>query len=518
MAAPVALRLAGRFLGNAISESFAFAAGVAIGPALGPATQVLRNTMNAAYPFVPPGPGTLAEGVAQGQIAHDVASGLARQHGISAENFDRLVEIANTGPGAGLAFESWRRGVLDEAGFRRAVQRLGLEAEWIEALVKLHDVLLSPAELANARQQGFVTDARQLSESEMQGLTAERAEILYQLAGLPPGPATAQEALNRGLIDQATFAQMIREGHTKTKYTDLLEKLRQPRLSAAEYASAALRTWVTKQEMYDGGAQWGYTPQQMDLLFLNRGRPASPTQMWRAWARKAKGPRGVATDYQDHAKAIAISDIRPEYAELLWEIRFNYPPLFQLSRLVEGGVVDAATAATWAEYNLYAPEVVAALKAFWGGAGTGQATKQATAATLRSEYEGYLLTEQELRTALAALGFAPAEVDREVHLGDAARVKAYRDKALEAAHKSYIASQATADVVTNTLRALHIDQAAIPELLAIWDLEKAITRKTLTAAQIRAAYRKGTITQAEATADLEEHGYSASDAATFLAS
>src|SRR5205814_2025236 len=144
----------------------------------------------------------------------------------------------------------------------------------------LHDVLLTPAELANARQQGFVSPERQRSEAALQGVDGERADIQFETVGLPPGPATAQAAANRGLIDRATFDEMIREGHTKTKYTELEWQLRQPVLTAAEYAGLRLRGWITKAEAEAGGALTGYSPEQMEQLFLNRGRPATTHQVW----------------------------------------------------------------------------------------------------------------------------------------------------------------------------------------------------------------------------------------------
>jgi len=43
-------------------------------------------------------------------------------------------------------------------------------------------------------------------------------------------------------------------------------------------------------------------------------------------------------------------------------------------------------------------------------------------------------------------------------------------------------------------------------------------KKQLTAAQIKAAYKKTILSLAQALSDLEERGYSAADAATYLAS
>jgi hypothetical protein len=432
-----------------------------------------------------------------------------------------MVDIANSGPGAAAALQLRRRGLIDDAGLTRALRREGLEDEWLGPLRQLTQVLLSPAELANARQQGFISPDRQHAESAEHGIDAERSEVLFELAGLPPGAATAQEAANRGLVDRPTFDQMIREGHTKTKYTELLWSLRRAVLSPAEAASARLRTWITAEESYAIGANHGYSREQMDLLFLNRGRPASPAQMWRAWARKITGPRGVPTTFEDHAKAIAISDIRPEYAELLWGIRYQYPTLFQLGRLVQSGAINPATAAQWAEWNLYGPEVVTALTAYWqgiyapGGA-TGAQLKRLTETELRAEYEGGFLTAAELSAALEKLGYTAAQATMLQHLGDAARVKAYRDKVLGALHKAYVEHSIDDAQATATMTQLPIGGEAQADLLRVWRLERDFARTALTAAQVKRAYRKGLLSRTDATIELEDRGYSASDAGIYL--
>ena len=59
---------------------------------------------------------------------------------------------------------------------------------------------------------------------------------------------------------------------------------------------------------------------------------------------------------------------------------------------------------------------------------------------------------------------------------------------------------------------------AIDRIMPLWVLERDATKKELMAAQIRAAYRKTLISLPDAIADLEERGYSATDAATYLAS
>jgi len=251
--------LGNKFFGNTISTAAGFAAGGATSRTLDPLLQNVANDTWELHAVVPPDAYALAEGVAQHQVDPTQAKKWAAQQGIGADQFKALVDIANTGPALGYAYEAWRRGELTDAQFVTALQRQGLEATWTKALQSLKEVLLSPAELANARQQGHIDQSRQHTEAAMQGVDAERAEIQFETVGLPPPQGEAQRLRNRGLIDDNTFAQMIREGHTKSKYIDVLNQAREAVLTATDYVAARVRGWIQDGDMYAGGALTGHT-------------------------------------------------------------------------------------------------------------------------------------------------------------------------------------------------------------------------------------------------------------------
>jgi hypothetical protein len=421
----------------------------------------------------------LANGVAQGQVPRGWAEDEALNTGVNGERFGRLVNVFDQGPGAAYAFQLWRRDLIGETAFRRALKREAWEEEWIDAIVGLKQALLSPAELANARQQGFIDAARQKDEAALQGIDAERAEIQFELSGLPPGVDVAQRAAVRGLIERPLFDQIVREGHTKTKYTGLLWEMRHPVLSAAEYATLHLKGWISVDQMYEGGALTGHTREQMDELFLARGRPAAPGQMQTAWARGVDGPDGRPMDQAQFEKGIRESDIRPEWASMLWGIRFAYPPLFQINRLVQANAIDADTALDWAHKDRYAPEVLEALGTYWRGGATAGADANVGKA------------QTQLWTRL---------------------------------HRSYIAGETDTNEAKDVLAQLGVAADAQDEILALWLVERSLAVKQLTAAQVKKAWLNAVTnpatgapwTREDATTRLIQMGYTYNDAATFL--
>lgn len=498
-------------------------------------------------------PGTAARLVAQGFVELDKAEAEAARSGYNANRLTALVHLAQTAPGVAEALTLYRRAEIDQAELHHAFAKAELERSWWPGLEALAATLLSPAEIANAIQQGHVPnqdvlpdpgtvappppgykqatapdgdpptdipltqiDLDGVKQAEGAGLDFEQLQVLANLAGLPPGPEALLTMLNRGILTDEAVDSGIREGHMKTKWLQAFKRMRWAVLSPQEAASARLRTWITKAEAEEIGALHGYSPDQMELMFLNRGRPATPRQLWLGWARKVIGPRGVLTEYEDHAKAIAISDIRPEYAELLWNIRFNYPPLFQLNRLVQAGAIDADTAALWASYNLEAPEVIDALTVYWKQQHnvTG---KEATKAELSDEYEGGYISEAEFRAALANLGYAGAAQEVEVQLGNARRLKKWRESAVTAIGKSYLAHAIDGTAALSELAEANVTGQAAELQVKWWDLERRVTVRELTDAQLVKAYGKRIITEAVALERLQELGLSADDAQIRLA-
>src|SRR5205823_9068207 len=120
----------------------------------------------------------------------------------------------------------------------------------------------------------------------------------------------------------------------------------------------------------------------------------------------------------------------------------------------------------------------------WAGAATG-AGKQETKAELADEYEGGYITEAEYRAALAELGFVGHPQDLLVHLGDARRVKRYREKAVDAIAAAYTNFKVDDTRASSELAELNITGPARELLLAVWRKQRLDTIRLLTPAQIK---------------------------------
>lgn len=504
-----------RFFGNAASNSAGFAIGAAVHPTLSPITQELANETWERYPNVPLDPLVLADGVATGEIPYAWAEAEARRTGTNKDRFARLVEVADQGPGVASAFELWRRGIIAEAGFRRALKRGGLEDEWIDDLVKIKQRLLSPEILANARQQGFVDEPRQKQESALQGTPDDAAEILFQLSGNPPGPETLQRAVNRGLMDQDGFDQGIREGRTKTKYTELLWLMRKPVLSAVEYAGLWLRGWITEAEAKQGGALTGYDEAQMDLIYLNRGRPATSRQVHIGYQRGGRLEGESLDERETFRRAVRQSNVRTEYEPLLWAQRYTYPSAFALRGLVQGGYVSADEADEILRFQGWEPTLARKVADAWD-ASRGSAQKEATATDELTLYDGLQIDRATVLNRLQSLGYDQADANRKADVLDARRVISARTTAIGEARKSFLKHEIAEPEARAALTRIGVADWAQAEMLEMWDAARDVARAGLSRAEVVRAYRRALLTLVDAIAALVAQGFSDDEARILL--
>jgi hypothetical protein len=283
----------------------------------------------------------------------------------------------------------------------------------------------------------------------------------------------------RGIIDQATFDQIVAEGHTKTKYTGDLEQLRRVLLTPGTAVRARLKGHIDDAEMHSRGAAWGYTADDMDLWYQAEGRPATAHQIHIGYMRGAT-LAGAANERDAIDIAVKQSDIRPEYSDLIYAGRDNYPSLFQLNRLVQANAITAQTAGEWATKSGLNADVVKTLEAYWGGLSGGATT---------SPY----LSKADTQT-------------------------------WNTMHRAYLGSVIDAASVAQGFDLLGVPVADRQPILNRWTFERDLERKRLTPAQVKKAWAESVVnpatgaawTRDEAVAYLIELGMSTADANVFL--
>lgn len=445
--------------------------GQSVADAISPITRELANEAWAKYLSMPVSAVEAASVVASGERSHAWGLSEAVKNGINEERFNALVDMFDTAPDLSSLVDALNRGLISEGDFREGARKQFIEDKWIDALIALTHRILSPAEAAQAWQRGYMSETDAEREAALSGMSAERARIQRESAGLPPPPETAMQMLRRGIITDAEFEQMIREGNTKTKYTDEYLELRQRILSGADWASLRLRGWATEAEAAAGGAADGWSADEMELLYLNRGRPATTRQVHIGYARGGELP-GVAGEREAFERAVRQSNIRTEYTDLLWASRYTYPSAFVIRGLTQAGTFDRATAERILLESGWPPQYATLAATDWAGDGTtGPQTKWADRArsrlftALHNDYQDGSSDEATARAGLERVGATAAEIDA---------------------------------------------------IIALWNFERDRTLTDLTQAQVLKLYKKAIWTREQAQARLEDMGMDPTEASNLL--
>jgi hypothetical protein len=474
----VAFTFITRFLGRTTSEAAGFGIGGAMRSPLEPPLQELTNETWRAFVgsgvTIPTDIGDAAEIVAEDVAQESWGRDQVAQLGYGADQFDKLVNAVLNAPGMGELLQARRRGAITQAEFEHGLRKNRLETLWDGPVAALLDVLLSASDLANAVVQGHRSMEQATADAADVGMSAANFQTLVDNTGLPPGPETLLEWRRRNIIDDAQLDTGIREGHTKTKYIPFFHAALQPVLSHTTYAGLRLRGWLTKAESDAGGALTGFTPEQMQLEFLNRGRPATAHQIHIGYARGAK--LAGATDEIDAINtAIQQSDIRPEYAPLIVAGRYTLPSAFALRGLVSSGAVTEAEGATILIQSGWQPDLAKSVAAFWAHPTNSTATVNP-------------------------------------------RLKRAQDQVYNAAHKSYLDNEIDRARAIAALEHIGVPNTVADDVVSLWEYENEITIKPLTPAAIKKAYSENTFTIDDATARLVNQQWSAADAAVYLKS
>lgn len=492
------------FTKQTVEQTVGFAAGSIIGSALEPIAQANRNQVFKRVQSTVLDPATSAQAVLEGIWSRDRALDEASQSGVNQERFDALMGVIDTAPDLSAALDLFRRGVIGEAEFDAALRDAHLRSSWIGPLHELKRVILSAADLAMARQQGFVSPEDQIARSAHVGVSEADADLLYEMSGLPPGIETAMEMLRRKIITEQEFTQIVREGHTKTKYTDDLLQLVDRVPSVAAAVQGAIRERISKDEAAQIAAQNGFDRKAFDLLYEIAGRPIGVQQAVTLYYR---GDYTLA----DVRNVVARSNVRPEFTEAVIKLGVRYPPLFQISRLIQSGAVDDAYAKQLIVKQGYP---VALAEGIVKAAHTTKTAhlKDLSVSVIETLYDTGLETSEHAVKLLEGLGYDAEESKQLLNVHDARRYAAEMQRAATIIRNKYVNHAIDRGTALAQIGELSGTPDARDRILKLWDLEREANVRVLTPAEIGQAVKYKIITDSEAIQRWVNLGYPEEDA------
>jgi hypothetical protein len=486
------------------------AVGGAAAAAFEPALEVPRQSAWNDAPNRLPDVGLLAALVAGGKITQASGRSMAARLGFGSGPFDSLTWLAQNRLDFPIMLRMWRLAAVnpafDEAGLSALFdETLGHEQlDWkyqpyLRALKEAE--LVGLGDIAYGVVRGMLpapswvpvapptttTHVKRFPQVDIDpvklaaalGYDENMLKLMVGRSGLSMAPGMAAQANFRGILADDDFLLAVAEGDLRTEWADALKAVSRQILTAGEYAELELRGYYDRATRLTHTAKHGMSDADSDLLYDVQGRGLS---LHSAFISERRG--GVFNGPTDQIPDWAMfqlqrGNLRPEVYNLAWAGRETYPSAFVIRALLTGGAITAADGEQLF-LNIGWPASLAKQVAdFYGKATTASADPHVTKA----------------QTSL-----------------------------FTTAHRSYVAGESDQAAVQPAFSALGIPATAQTEVLALWDAERVLTRKQLSAAQVKKAYSEGVLnpatganwTKDEALAALISRGYNPNDAATFL--
>lgn len=440
----------------------------------------------------------------------------AKRTGVGHARYNLLRRLGQTMPPYPEALRLWRRGRINEATVDTILRREAIPAGLRPALKELFDERLPVADVANAIQQGFVKDPppshpgdpvlpeptpptpewqhsdgpfeipREVvgidsaHEARADGFDYERLRVLAELVGLPPGEETLLELWRRGIIGANGYAQGLKEGHTKTKWTAALSARFHALLPPGVLVRLRLKGWIEPADYEARMKLHGYRPETAEDWWLSEGRPATMRQTLIGLRRGGRYDAPITDTPEPFRSAVLQSDISNHWAHLLYMGRETYPSLFVIRALLQAGVWDAVRGEEIIYKSGYPQEMA-----------------------------------HEIATHFATAQTAAADP----HVGRA------QTQLWTTAHNSYVNSESDEAAARARLAELELAGADQDAVMRLWASERELVRRQLTPKQVRDAWQGGVPnlatgapwTHDDARTRLIGMGYSLADAETFLA-
>lgn len=229
------------------------------------------------------------------------AQEIATANGYNAEKLN--VFIGNTGepPGPDQLLDALRRDIIDKATAERGIKQSRIRNEWIDTLLALRYAPMSTADAVNAVVQNHLSQGEAQKIAEQNGLQGDQFATLIESAGEPLSRTELEQLYNRGLIDETTVEQGLRESRLKNKYVKDAFQLRVRLLEPRMLASAVQYGAITHEEAVKRALEQGYSEADAQILVAEGSNR-------KLYTRKQQALTAAETLYED--EAISETDLR----------------------------------------------------------------------------------------------------------------------------------------------------------------------------------------------------------------
>lgn len=378
--------------------------------------------------------------------------------------------------------------------------------------------VLSPAELAQLVNRGFIDANHAAAEGAKSGVNPERMGYLTDLAGQAPGPAELVEGLRRGLIAEdasinglPSFVDGIRQGNLRDVWAPFMKALAVQLPSWSDALDALLEGQLDEATAKEWFVKAGGDLDAFQWLFDTRGSAPTPVQAAEMANRGIIAWDGAGPESTSFHQAFLEGPWRNKWEQPFRDNAEYRVPARSVPALLKSGAIDSARALQMLRANgLSAADAAAFIKE--AEAAHHGAAKNLTRADIAELYTGHLITAAQASDMLTKLGYTAQSAALLVSGVDLRRTIANTNSAVTKVRTLYVGHRLDKPATIASLEHLGMSREQANLLMATWDVEHSATVRLLTPAQIASAWGLGIMDQATAQAELVAQGYTAFDA------
>src|SRR5215472_4960688 len=224
----------------------------------------------AATKTVPLSPDLAALAVLRSVITQAEGQKIAAQSGVSAADFEIMIQDTGEPPGLEQLDEAYRRGFIDKARLEKGIRQSRVRNEWVDVIEALRFSPISVADAVNGVVQNHLTAAQAASIAEQNGLEPGWVNTLIQTAGEPLSRTEMEQLYNRGLVTKEQVLQALRESRLKDKYGNDAFELHVRLLEPRELSAAVEFGVISHADAVKRAMEHGFSPADATIL-INEG-------------------------------------------------------------------------------------------------------------------------------------------------------------------------------------------------------------------------------------------------------
>lgn len=194
----------------------------------------------------------------------------AAQSGIDADRYKVLKLITGDAPAPQALMEAWRRGIIERPDFEKGLRQGRLRNEWIDTMAQLRFTPPSPLEAIAGAVKGHLDKETAKGIAEEGGLAPLHFDWVLATAGRPPGTVEMLQLLNRGLIDEATFGDAVRQSDVQDRWIPQLIEMKRYIPPVRSIVSMIRHSALTDDQAREILKWHGVTPDDQEI-YLREG-------------------------------------------------------------------------------------------------------------------------------------------------------------------------------------------------------------------------------------------------------